>query len=172
VIEEVGGFARGFTCEDIELTFRIHELYLRDGRPYRILCLPDNVGTTEGPDTVRKLVAQRERWQRVIDETVWHYRGMLLNPRYKRVGLLGMPFYVLSEVLAPLFELIALVSLPLALALGVFSWQSFVLTVALISLLNGSLTAVAILADDRQSRLYAPGELVRLLLLAPLDLIL
>ena len=172
VIEEVGGFAQGFTCEDIELTFRIHERYLREGRPYRILCLPDNVGTTEGPDTVRKLVAQRERWQRVIDETVWHYRGMLLNTRYKRVGLLGMPYYVLSEVVAPLFELVAFISLPLALALGVFSWQTFALTVALISFLNGSLTVVAILADDRQSRLYAPGELGRLLLLAPLDLIL
>jgi cellulose synthase/poly-beta-1,6-N-acetylglucosamine synthase-like glycosyltransferase len=172
VIEEVGGFSRGFTCEDIELTFRIHELYLREGRPYRILCLPDNVGTTEGPDTVRKLVAQRERWQRVIDETVWHYRRMLLNPRYKRVGLLGMPYYILSEVIAPVFELIAFISLPLAFALGVFDWQTFVLTATLISFLNGSLTAIAILADDRQSRLYAPGELARLLVLAPLELVL
>ncbi len=32
VLEELGGFARGFTCEDIELTFRIHETYLREGR--------------------------------------------------------------------------------------------------------------------------------------------
>jgi cellulose synthase/poly-beta-1,6-N-acetylglucosamine synthase-like glycosyltransferase len=172
VIEEVGGFARGFTCEDIELTFRIHERYLRLGCSYQILCLPDNVGTTEGPNTVRKLVAQRERWQRVIDETVWHYRGMILNPRYKRVGLLGMPYYILSEVIAPLFELVAFFSLPLALALGVFDWQMFALTAALISFLNGTLTTIAILGDDRQSRLYAPGELVRLLLLAPLELVL
>ena len=37
---------------------------------YRIACLPDCVGVTEGPDSVRKLVSQRERWQRVILETV------------------------------------------------------------------------------------------------------
>ena len=172
VIEEVGGFARGFTCEDIELTFRVHEHYLRGGRRYKILCLPDNVGTTEGPDTVRKLVAQRERWQRVINESVWHYRRMLFNRRYKRVGMLGMPYYVLSEVAAPLFELLAFVSLVLAVALGVFDPKTFVLTLALISFVNGSLTALAILADDLQSRLYAPAELVRLLLLAPLDLVL
>jgi len=171
VIEEVGGFARGFTCEDIELTFRIHERYLRRGRRYKILCLPDNVGTTEGPDTVRKLIAQRERWQRVINETVWHYRRMLFNPRYKRVGLLGMPYYVLSEVAAPFFELLALVSIPLALWLGVFDWKTFALSIAVISFVNGALTAIAILADDLQSRLYAPAELVRLLLLAPLDLV-
>ena len=172
VLEEVGGFARGFTCEDIELTFRIHELYLREGRPYRILCLPDSIGATEGPNTVRKLIAQRERWQRVIAETVWHYRRMLFNPRYKRVGLLGAPFYLFSEVLAPVFELLAIVSLALAVALGVFEWPVFVLSLALIAFFNAALTASAIFADDMQSRLYDPGGLVRLLLLAPLDLVL
>ena len=46
---------------------------------YRVVCLPDCVGVTEGPDTVRKLVAQRERWQRVILETWWANRRMCLN---------------------------------------------------------------------------------------------
>lgn len=99
VLEEVGGYSRRFTCEDIELTFRLHEKFLREGRDYEIHCLPDNVGTTEGPDTVRKLVSQRERWQRVINETVWHFRGMWFRPKYKSVGLLGAPFYLLTEVL-------------------------------------------------------------------------
>ena len=39
VLEEVGGYSRQFTCEDIELTFRIHERYLREGRDYEIRCL-------------------------------------------------------------------------------------------------------------------------------------
>jgi poly-beta-1,6-N-acetyl-D-glucosamine synthase len=172
VLEEVGGYARGFTCEDIELTFRVHERYLRRGRRYKILCLPDNVGTTEGPDTVRKLVAQRERWQRVINETVWHYRHMLLNPRYKRVGMLGAPFYLLTEVLAPLFELLALTTLPLALAVGALDWATFALGLGVIAFFNGALTALAILADDLQSRIYRPVDLARLLVLAPLDLVL
>jgi poly-beta-1,6-N-acetyl-D-glucosamine synthase len=170
VLEEVGGYARGFTCEDIELTFRVHERYLREGTPYKILCLPDNVGTTEGPDSVRKLISQRERWQRVIAESVWHYRRMLFNPRYKTVGLLGMPFYLFSEVLAPVFELAALVSLVAAVALGVFDWQTFALTVGVIAFANGTLTAVAIFADDVQSRLYRLRDVARLLALAPLDL--
>jgi len=32
VLEEVGGYSRTFTCEDIELTFRVHEKFLREGR--------------------------------------------------------------------------------------------------------------------------------------------
>lgn len=59
VLEEVGGYSTTFTCEDIELTFRVHERFLREGRDYEIVCLPDNVGVTEGPDTVRKRIAAR-----------------------------------------------------------------------------------------------------------------
>jgi poly-beta-1,6-N-acetyl-D-glucosamine synthase len=172
LLEELGGYARGFTCEDIELTFRVHEHFLRNGREYAVLCLPDNVGTTEGPDTVRKLVSQRERWQRVIDETVWHYRKMWFNPRFKSVGLVGVPFYLVTEVLAPAVELLAIFSLVLAVALGVFNPATFALMLAAITFLNASLTAWAILLDDVQSRTYRRRDLLRLLLLAPLDLFL
>lgn len=172
VLEEVGGYSREFTCEDIELTFRVHERFLNEGRDYEIHCLPDNVGTTEGPDTVGKLVAQRERWQRVIDETVWHYRHMWFRPRYRSVGLVGAPFYLFTEVLAPAFELLALVSLPLAVALGVFEPSVFLVMVLAIAFTNAALTACAILLDDLQSRTYRRRDLLRLLLLAPLDLVL
>lgn len=172
VLEEVGGYSRAFSCEDIEVTFRIHERFLREGRDYEILCLTDNVATTEGPDTVGKLVAQRERWQRVIDETVWHYRRMWFNPRYKSVGLLGAPFYLVTEVLAPAIELLAVVSVVLSVALGVFEPRSFFVMLAAIAFTNAALTACAILSDDLQSRMYRKRDLARLLLLAPLDLFL
>ena len=172
VLEEVGGYSRSFTCEDIEVTFRIHERFLREGRDYEILCLTDNVATTEGPDTVRKLVSQRERWQRVINETVWHYRGMWFNPRYKAVGLLGAPFYLITEVLAPVFELLALAALGLSVALGLFEPRTFLVMLLAIAFTNAALTASAVLFDDLHSRMYRKRDLARLLLLAPLDLVL
>jgi biofilm PGA synthesis N-glycosyltransferase PgaC len=170
VLEEVGGYSRRFTCEDIELTFRVHEKFLREGREYEIHCLPDNVGTTEGPDTVRKLVSQRERWQRVINETVWHYRNMWFRPRYGNVGLIGTPFYLLTEVLAPVFEVLGIVSLGVAVALGLFDPITFGVMLCAIAFLNAALTACAVLLDDVQSRTYRLRDLVRVLLLAPLDL--
>jgi cellulose synthase/poly-beta-1,6-N-acetylglucosamine synthase-like glycosyltransferase len=172
VLEEVGGYSRTFTCEDIELTFRIHERFLREGREYEIHCLPDNVGTTEGPDTVRKLVSQRERWQRVINETVWHYRSMWFRRRYGSVGLIGTPFYLLTEVLAPVFEVLGIASLAVAVAVGLFDPMVFVVMFCAIAFLNAALTACAILLDDLQSRTYRLRDLVRMLLLAPLDLVL
>ena len=61
-----------------------------EGRPYEIVSLADTVGVTEGPDRISRLVAQRERWQRVILESVFHYRGMLFRRRYGTVGSVGM----------------------------------------------------------------------------------
>src|SRR5205085_1086814 len=107
VLEEVGGFSRDFTCEDIELTFRVHEHFRRMGKPYRILSLGETVGATEGPTSVHSLIRQRERWQRVIMETVFAYRRMLGRRRYGTVGLLGIPFYLLSEIAAPFAEVLS-----------------------------------------------------------------
>ncbi len=172
VLEEVGGYSTSFTCEDIELTFRIHERFRREGRDYEIRCLPDSVGVTEGPDDVAKLVSQRERWQRVINETVIHYRRMWFNPEYGSVGMVGAPFYLLTEVLSPAIELLALASLVAAVFLGVFDVEVFLVVVAAMAFTNAALTAGAILLDDMQSRLYRVRDLARLLFWAPFDMLL
>ena len=48
LLEELGGWSRGFTCEDIELTFRVHKVLREQQRAYRVVCLPDRIGVTEG----------------------------------------------------------------------------------------------------------------------------
>jgi hypothetical protein len=97
---------------------------------------------------------------------------MCFNPRYKSVGLIGAPFYVLTEVIAPVFELLSIVLLALATALGVFDLVLFSVMVAAIAFMNATLTASAICLEDLQSRTYRLRDLVRLLLLAPFDLVL
>lgn len=172
LVVEVGGFSRNFTCEDIELTFRVYERLLREGRPCKIVALPDTVATTEGPDRIRSLISQRARWQRVILETVWHYRRMLLNPRYGAVGLLGMPFYLVTECLAPFFELAAAATLVLAALLGVFEPGEFLAFVATISLTNACFTVAALVVQDRLMREMEWSDLLRLVVVSPLELFL
>jgi len=170
VVHEVGGFSSDFTCEDIEFTFRVHEHYRRTGVPYRVLSLGDVVGQTEGPDSVRRLVSQRARWQRVITETVWHYRRMLFRPRYGPVGMLGVPYYVFVEVLAPVFQVIAVVTMPLAWWLGVLSPVEMFLFLLTVAFANGVFTNIAVMLHDRSARSIAPRDLAWLMLLGPLDL--
>lgn len=172
VLEELGGYSTAFTCEDIELTFRAHERFRREGRDYLIHCLPDSVGVTESPNSYAKLVSQRERWQRVITETVIHYRRMWFNRRYGSVGFVGAPFYLLTEVVSPAIEVVALATLAVAAAVGLFDPATFAVVLGAVAFVNAALTAGAILLDDLQSRLYRKRDLARLLLFAPFELFL
>jgi cellulose synthase/poly-beta-1,6-N-acetylglucosamine synthase-like glycosyltransferase len=172
VLEELGGFSRAFTCEDIELTFRVHERFLREGRPYKILCMPETVGTTEASTSLRSLIKQRARWQRVIIETLVAYRRMFGNPRYGRVGMLGMPLYVLTELLAPLFETLSLLTLVLAAWVGAVSWELFAIVLGLLAFSTATLTSTAVLFDDRTARDYRIGSVLRMVILGPFDLFL
>ena len=52
---------------------------------------------------------------------------MLFNPRYGRLGLVAVPYYWLFELIAPLLELAGLVLIALGFALGLVSWQYFLL---------------------------------------------
>jgi poly-beta-1,6-N-acetyl-D-glucosamine synthase len=171
VMEELGGFSPAFTCEDIELTFRAHERYRREKRPYRILSLPDTVGHTEVPMRLGPLISQRSRWQRVIMETTWHYRRMFANPRYGLVGLVGVPYYALYEAMAPFVECVALAMLLLAAPLGVLSWQHFGLLLGAVVVANGILTNVCLLLRDDLSGRYRIRDWLRLVLLGPLELV-
>ena len=165
VVMEMGGFSPDFTCEDIEISFRAHYRYLRERRPYQILSLPDAVACTEGPSRVASLISQRARWQRVINETVWHYRSMILNPRYRTVGLIGMPYYILYEVLAPFFELLAWVTLPVAWWMGVMDWKGFFFYLGSMCFLTGALTNGVVLVQDIGSRTYRLHDLAMLMVL-------
>jgi poly-beta-1,6-N-acetyl-D-glucosamine synthase len=172
VVLELGGFSTAFTCEDIELTFRVHEHYRTRNERYQVVSLAESVGVTEGPTSATRLVSQRERWQRVIMETVWHYRHMLLNPRYGTVGWLGMPYYVLGEVLAPIFQVLALLLIPVAIVGGLMAWGDFARIILTVALACGAFTAGAIFMQDRHLRSFRARDLTYMLLLAPCDLFL
>jgi len=169
---EAGGFSREFTCEDIEFTFRVHERLRRERRAYRIVAMPVPVGRTECPDTIRCLISQRARWQRVTIEAVWHYRRMLFNPRYGSVGWAGMPFYLVVEVLAPVFEVASMIVVPAALAVGMLDWRPFALLLGTAALTNSAFTNAGLLMNEQAAHSYPMRELFRLMLLGVADLFL
>jgi hypothetical protein len=68
--------------------------------------------------------------------------------------------------------MLAFVTLAVAVAVGLFDPTVFVVMLCAVAFLNAALTACAILLDDLQSRTYRVRDLVRVLLLAPLDLVL
>jgi cellulose synthase/poly-beta-1,6-N-acetylglucosamine synthase-like glycosyltransferase len=148
VVVEVGGLDPTSIGEDFELVLRIHRRLRDQGRDYRVAFVPEPVSWTEVPSTTGVLRSQRRRWHRGLWETLWAYRGMLLRPRYGRVGLVALPYYWVFELFAPLLELFGIIIVPLALVLGVVNIPYAVLFLALAYGLAILVTLSAMAAEE------------------------
>jgi cellulose synthase/poly-beta-1,6-N-acetylglucosamine synthase-like glycosyltransferase len=115
LVVEVGGMDPETIGEDAELVVRLHHHLRERGEDYRIVFVAEPVSWSEAPSSMKVLGRQRRRWHRGIAEILGKHRGMILNPRYGRVGLVALPYYVVFELLAPFVELGALVLLPVGL---------------------------------------------------------
>lgn len=169
LLVELGGFSLHFTGEDIEMTMRVHEHALRNGLDYQVRSLPHMVAETEGPGTIPALVRQRARWQRSLVECAWHYRFMLFRPRYGSVGCFGLPYTTVFEALGPPMQLAALLAIGVAAWLQMISWPHYLLLLASMTLLTALPAVAAIGMQDRSYRDYRRRDLMRMLLLAPLE---
>jgi cellulose synthase/poly-beta-1,6-N-acetylglucosamine synthase-like glycosyltransferase len=129
----VGGFWTETVGEDMELVMRLHAENTRAGRPHRIVFSPDPICWTEVPADVGTLRRQRNRWHRGLLTNLWRHRGMMLNPRYGRIGMLAMPYFVLFEALGPLIEVFGFLVFALALVIGTLNphtlWLFLILAV-------------------------------------------
>jgi len=65
-------------------------------------------------------VSQRRRWYNGLLENLITHRGVLFNPRYGRIGLFALPFFLVAEAIGPLVEGIGYVLLPIAVLMGLF----------------------------------------------------
>ena len=169
-LHAIGGYRVTSIVEDLDLVVRLHQYLQRRKIPYEISFIPDPVAWTEVPDSGRILGRQRERWHRGLIAAMWQYKGMLLNPRYGRVGLIAMPFFTFGEMLAPLVEVLGYVITVIGLAYGALN-TSFALLFLLVAWGYGMLLSIwAVVLEETSFRRYGrAGDLVRLLLYATLE---
>ncbi|WP_217241965.1 glycosyltransferase family 2 protein [Streptomyces sp. AC555_RSS877] len=123
----VGGMDPDCIGEDAELVIRLHRHMREQGRDYRIVFVAEPISWSEAPSKLTILARQRRRWHRGLTEILLKHRRMIGNPRYGRIGLLALPFYVVFELLAPLVELAGLILVPLGVLIGAvnvdFLWR-------------------------------------------------
>ncbi len=151
---DAGGFDTHTIGEDMEFIVRLHR-YCRDRRrPYRIVFQPDPVVWTEAPESTRILANQRNRWQRGTLQVLAMHASMIGNPRYGRIGMLALPYYVLFETVGPVLELAGLVLSLLGIIFGMIDWQMAQL-LFLAAILYGTLNSVAaVLLEELSFRRY------------------
>jgi hypothetical protein len=82
-----------------------------------------------------------------------------------------VPFYLVSEILAPVFEALAFATLVAGAVAGLIEWRDFAAFTLLVAFANSALTTGALLMQDREARSYRPSGIAGLLALMPLELI-
>lgn len=118
---EVGGFRSDTVTEDMELVLRLHHHMRDEKRPYAIHFLPDPICWTEVPESLGALARQRGRWHRGLIHSLWLHRSLWWSRNAGSIRLIGLPYYWLFEVLAPLVELLGYILIPIAYFMGFLS---------------------------------------------------
>lgn len=116
---EIGGYRHDTVGEDLEVVTRLHRRMREAKRPYRITFVPEIVCWTDAPATWRGLRNQRARWEQGALETITRHARMIGNPRYGRIGMVGLPLIVIEDVLGPPCELFGYLLIPLLYFMGI-----------------------------------------------------
>ncbi|HWQ33056.1 MAG TPA: glycosyltransferase [Blastocatellia bacterium] len=170
VLVEINGFRHDTIGEDMDVVVRLHRHLRKQKRPYRIAFIPDPVCWTECPEDWKMLCSQRQRWQRGLRQALQHSREMLFNPKYGRIGLIVMPYFVIFEYLAPLVEVLGYLFLPLSWFLGLLDHRVFVLFLATAIVYSLLLSLGSLVLEEISFRRYStPRQLLRLFFYAVLE---
>jgi cellulose synthase/poly-beta-1,6-N-acetylglucosamine synthase-like glycosyltransferase len=150
IVVEVGGLDLTTLGEDAELVARIHHYLRKQKRDYRITFVAEPVCWTEVPHSRKVLARQRVRWSQGLAEVLWRHRTMVGNPRYGRIGLVVLPYYLMFELLGPVVELFGVLAVIASFALGITNVTFFILFAA-VAFGYGAFVSMAALAVEEFS---------------------
>ena len=109
-IDKAGGLSFETLAEDTDLTLALHK------NRQRIVYVPEAIGWTEAPETVRTLARQRFRWAYGTLQCLWKHRDMIFNWKYRALGWFSLPsvwfFQIILIAITPMVDLFLLLSLP------------------------------------------------------------
>lgn len=149
-----GGYNTKTVGEDMELLVRMRRHMIEQKQAYTVEYIPDPLCWTEAPEDYKILRKQRSRWTRGTMETLWIHRIMLFNPKYKILGTVSFPYWLMYEYLAPIIEFIGLL-ITLGMAFfGMISWKYFLLLFLFVYSFSVMFSAFAILAEESTYKRY------------------
>ena len=149
-----GGYSTKTVGEDMELIVRMRRYMLENKLPYTVSYIPDPLCWTEAPEDFKIFKKQRSRWMRGTIETLSIHKRMFLNPRYKLLGMLSVPYWTLFEFLAPAIEFIGLVITALFVIFGLLNWHFFLLLLLFVYSFAVFFSVIALYSEERTYHKY------------------
>lgn len=146
-LEQIGGLSEDTLAEDADATLTLHK------HGYRILQDNEAVAYTEAPESIRTLAKQRLRWTFGNIQVLWKHKSMMLRPKYGLLGMVALPYSLLS-LLIPL-AFLPLMVLAAATSLMSGNWLSIVLFASFVMALHMATSTIAIaVARERAWHLF------------------
>lgn len=171
-VMDTGGYDAYNFSYDAEIIMKLHHYMLKNRFPYTIAYASNAIAWADQPSTLKQLWKQRNYWQRGLLRCMFIHKGMILNPRYRIVGLLSLPMYILYEVFGPVIEGLAYVSLVVALCLN---QVNFAILFWLLSLSFGFMlvitTGCMVLSSFTYDKYYRKSDIFKLIYLIVLELL-
>ncbi|HEX8576918.1 MAG TPA: glycosyltransferase [Flavobacterium sp.] len=149
-----GGYSTETVGEDMELVVRMRRYMLENKIPYTISYIPDPLCWTEAPEEFKIFKKQRSRWMRGTIETLSIHKKMFLNPKYKILGMLSVPYWALFEFLAPAIEFIGLVITVVFIILGLLNWHFFLLLMLFVYFFAILFSVIGLYSEERTYHKY------------------
>ena len=148
ILIKAGGYSTNTVGEDMEMVVRIRRYMTENGLDYDVVYIPDPLCWTEVPTTVNVLARQRSRWTRGTMETLWTHRKLFFNPKYKKLGMLGYPYWLMFEYLAPIVEFLGILWFIFLMITGRLNWPFFLLLTGFVYFFAVSLSIWSVLFEE------------------------
>jgi cellulose synthase/poly-beta-1,6-N-acetylglucosamine synthase-like glycosyltransferase len=158
IVIKAGGYDFQSFGEDMELMYRMSRYMYDNNMDYAIRQVPMSLCWTEGPTTLKIFMRQRTRWSRGLIQLISAHIRMLGNYRYGRMGLIIFPYNFLFELLAPVIELVGIITYVILIALNYVNWPFAIVLLIFVYLYSIMITTVAILWDQITSKYYRTGR--------------
>lgn len=167
---KAGGYDSASFAEDMDIITRMCTYMIDHNLKYAIRYIPTTQCWTEGPPNLKVFGRQRTRWGRGLAEIVTIHRRVIFNPRYKRLGLVVLPYNLLFEFLAPIIEITGIFYYIYQIVTGSINWQNALILLVFVYLYSVMITTLAILWDQITYKYYKTWkEVIGLALMAFLE---
>ncbi|MFO7754593.1 MAG: glycosyltransferase family 2 protein, partial [Bacteroidales bacterium] len=148
ILIRAGGYSIKTVGEDMELVLRMRRYMAEKKQKYEVTYIPDPLCWTEVPSDISSLKRQRTRWTRGLIESLVTHRKMAMNSKYGRLGLLGYPYWIFFEWMAPLVAFGGISYSVVLAILGLINWPFFLLLFLFIYTFAVSLSTWSVLFEE------------------------
>lgn len=164
-----GKYKKDTVGEDMELVVRLSRFMKEQNKPYRVQYAFNANCWTEVPETWKVLHRQRDRWHRGLIDILFFHSTMIGNPRYGRLGMIGMPYYFVFEFIGPFIETQGLLMVIVAAIIGALNLQMALLLFTTTILLGILVSVSSVFISEFDREMYTSKDVAKLLGMAVVE---